>query len=242
MKLPLWYSRRISKALTPQSFEALCSGAEILEQDARGIKVIRLTDGDILKVFRVKHLVSSARVYSYARQFCRNVERLQVLGVPTVEIRELCHFTDSSNSAVLYRPLPGRTVRQLAHAKQLDEARLEELGTFISSLHDKGIYFRSLHMGNVVLGDDGKYGLIDVADMSIFPWRLGCSRRLRNLYHVCRLHEDIRQLDARQWHALWQGYFQRAGLSSRCHGKMNSQLGKLLSLLDGRTIERQAKT
>jgi tRNA A-37 threonylcarbamoyl transferase component Bud32 len=233
MKLPLWYSRRISKALTPQSFNALCSNAQVLEQDARGIKVIRLADGDILKVFRVKHLVSSARLYSYARQFCRNAERLQVLGIPTVEIRELFHFTDSSNSAVLYRPLSGMTVRQLVYAKQLDEAQLKKLGAFIGSLHDKGIYFRSLHMGNVVLGDDGDYGLIDVADMSIFPWRLGCSRRLRNLYHVCRLQEDIRQLSAQQWQALWQGYFQGAGLSSRCHGKMNWQLGKLLTLIYG---------
>lgn len=234
MRLPLWYSRRISEALTPQHFDTLCRDAEILEQDARGIKVIRLADGDILKVFRVKHMVSSARFYSYARQFCRNAERLQVLGIPTLEIKQLFHFTDSSNSAVLYRPLAGKTVRQLVYARRLEEPQLERLGAFIGSLHDKGVYFRSLHMGNVVLGEGGEYGLIDVADMSIFPWRLGCSRRLRNLYHVCRLQEDIRQLSALQWQALWQGYFQCAGLSSRCHGKMHWQLGKLLTLIEGR--------
>lgn len=232
MKLPLWYSRRISKALTPQAFEHLCRGAQILEQDARGLKVLRLPNGDILKIFRVKHLISSARIYSYARQFCRNAERLQVLGIPTVGIQELFHFTDSTNSAVLYRPLAGDTVRQLAYGRQLDDASLKRLGAFIGSLHDQGVYFRSLHMGNIVRAEDGEFGLIDIADMSIYPWSLRCGRRLRNLYHVCRLQEDIRQLSVQQWQALWQGYFGRAGLSARCHNRMAAQLAKLSVLLD----------
>lgn len=232
MKLPLWYSRRISKALTPQAFEQLRQGAEILEQDARGLKVLRLPNGDILKIFRVKHLISSARLYSYARQFCRNAERLQVLGIPTVTIRDLYHFSDSSSSAVLYQPLAGSTVRQLAHARQFNDESLERLGAFIGSLHDKGVYFRSLHMGNIVRGEDGAFGLIDVADMSIYPWSLRCGRRLRNLYHVCRLREDIRQLGVQQWQTLWQGYFGRAGLSARCHERMAAQLDKLSAQLD----------
>lgn len=232
MKLPLWYSRRISRALTPQAFEHLCQGAEILEQDARGLKVLRLPNGAIFKIFRVKHMISSARIYSYARQFCRNAERLQVLGIPTVRVSELYHFSDSAHAAVLYQPLAGNTVRQLAHARQLNDASLQRLGEFIGSLHDKGVYFRSLHMGNIVQGEDGEFGLIDVADMSIYPWSLRCGRRLRNLYHVCRLHEDIRQLSVQQWQILWQGYFGRARLSVRCHDRMAAQLGKLSMLVD----------
>jgi tRNA A-37 threonylcarbamoyl transferase component Bud32 len=231
MKLPLWHSRRISKALTPQAFERLCEGAEILEQDAHGRKVLRLPNGDIFKIFRVKHLISSARIYSYARQFCRNAERLQVLGIPTVRISALYHLTDSANSAVLYQPLLGNTVRQLVYGRSLDDAGLKRLGEFIGGLHDKGVYFRSLHMGNIVQREDGAFGLIDVADMSIYPWALRCGRRLRNLYHVCRLQEDIRQLDARQWQTLWQGYFGHAGLSTRCQDKMAGQLTRLSASL-----------
>jgi tRNA A-37 threonylcarbamoyl transferase component Bud32 len=235
MKLPLWHSRRISKALTPQAFERLCEGAEILEQDAHGRKVLRLPDGHIFKLFRLKHLISSARIYSYARQFCRNAERLQVLGIPTVRIRELYHFADSANSAVLYDPLVGKTVRQLARERSLDDASLSRLGQFISDLHDQGVYFRSLHMGNIVQCPDGGFGLIDVADMSIYPWSLRCGRRLRNLYHVCRLHEDIRLFDARQWQALWQGYFGHANLGTRCQTRMAGQLARLSASLVGST-------
>lgn len=227
MTLPLWYSRRSSEALSSAAFEALCAGAEILEQDARGLKVLRLADGNILKLFRVKHLISSARLYSYARQFCRNAERLRVLDIPTVDVLALYHFNDTSDSAVLYRPLPGQTIRQLASAKALDVALLEQLGAFISQLHDRGIYFRSLHMGNIVHTPGGRLGLIDVADMSIYPWRLRCGRRLRNLRHISRLQEDMRQLETAQWDAIWRGYFEGSQVGQRCHDRLAGRLQHL---------------
>lgn len=230
MILPLWYSRRISQLLSREAFETMLVGAQILEQDARGLKVLRLADGNILKLFRVKHLISSARVYSYARQFCRNAERLQVLGIPTVSVLALYHFGDSTDTAVRYRPLPGQTIRQLASSKALDDALMTRLGAFIGRLHDLGIYFRSLHMGNIVHTDDGGFGLIDVADMSIYPWRLRCGRRLRNLRHITRLQEDMRQLAAAQWNALWHGYFNGSQLDHRCQQRLDSRLHELANV------------
>ncbi|MGZ8918321.1 MAG: hypothetical protein ACXW0T_08885 [Methylobacter sp.] len=224
MKLPLWHSRRISKALTPQAFERLCEGAEILEQDAHGRKVLRLPNGDIFKIFRVKHLISSARIYSYARQFCRNAERLQVLGIPTVRISALYHFTDSANSAVLYQPLPGNTVRQLVYGRSLDDAGLKRLGEFIGGLHDKGVYFRSLHMGNIVLGENGAFGLIDVADMSIYPWSLGCHKRKRNFHHIFRNKKDIVKVSYAQWSFLLNGYFEAQKPYRHCAERALKQL------------------
>lgn len=121
MHTPVFFTGwlRKSRLLTADEFERLKAGAEVLERDANGIKVLRLQNGDILKLFRVKHLVSSARVYSHARSFCRNAERLRLLGVPTVTIRQLFHFPDRIHSAVLYQPLPGTTLRQLALAGAL---------------------------------------------------------------------------------------------------------------------------
>ena len=53
-----------SGALSAAELERLCTGAEVLEQDAHGLKVLRLPDGDMLKLFRVKRRWSSARLYS----------------------------------------------------------------------------------------------------------------------------------------------------------------------------------
>jgi len=200
-----WFHR--SELLTQATYEKLLEHAtEILEQDQHGLKVVRLENGDILKIFRVKHLISSARIYSYARSFCRNAERLKLLGVPTVQVKNLYHFKESSNTVVVYQPLEGKTVKQLLNEKCLTESLTEQLGQFIAHLHDTGIYFRALHIGNIVLTPAGDFGLIDISEMSIFPWRLGCRRRLRNFARFWRVFEDKFTFGYNGIHYLIKGY------------------------------------
>ncbi|MEZ0232011.1 MAG: toluene tolerance protein [Methylophilaceae bacterium] len=204
---PRWTWRTIaSHLLVKDAYEHMSAQAEVLEQDKHGIKVLRLVDGDILKIFRVKRLISSASIYSYARQFCRNAARLQVLGIPTVQIKQLYHFADSKNSAVLYQPLPGKTIRQLIAASEADDALFRHLGVFVAKLHYLGVYFRSLHFGNIVLTPEHQLGLIDIADMSIFPWKLGNVRRERNFRHLVRVKEDWVGLNDSCRTAFLEGY------------------------------------
>lgn len=212
MTFSLWARR--SQELSPAEFQRMCASAEILEQDAHGLKVLKLPSGDMLKIFRVKHFVSSARIYSYARRFCRNAARLKKLGVPTVTVKQLFHFSNSTNSAVLYAPLQGATLRELVRSREMEEALLMSLGLFIAELHRLGIYFRSLHLGNIVLTPEGEFGLIDIADMSIFPWTLSCSRRVRNFHHVRRISEDTKNLGSR-WNIVMNSYLAH-GSSADC--------------------------
>lgn len=204
---------RRSRLLTAAEFERMRASAEILEQDAKGLKVLRLENGDILKLFRVKHLISSARLYSHARSFCRNADRFKGLGVPTVTIKQLFHFSDSNRSAVLYQPLPGCTVRQIAHSEGLNEQLLQHMGVFVAGLHRHGIYFRSLHFGNIVQTPVGELGLIDIADLSIRPWRLSCHERLRNFRHLCRLADDRQWFGQDGWRVFCAAYIKASGLT-----------------------------
>ncbi|WP_336145611.1 lipopolysaccharide kinase InaA family protein, partial [Klebsiella pneumoniae] len=68
----------------------------------------------------------------------------------------------------------------------LRESLIERFGRFMAQLHERGVYFRSLHLGNVLLLEDGEFGLIDVADMRIFPSALRNTLRQRNLKHMQR--------------------------------------------------------
>lgn len=193
----------------------MSAGAEILERDAKGLKVLQFANGDILKLFRVKHLISSARIYSHARSFCRNADRFQVLAVPTVTIKQLFHFADSNNSAALYQPLSGHTLRQIARSEGLNEQLLRHMGAFVAGLHQRGVYFRSLHLGNIVRTPDGELGLIDIADLSIRPWNLFCFERLRNFRHLCRLGEDRRQFGRQGWKTVCDAYLDAAQLTAQ---------------------------
>lgn len=220
---------RKSRLLTADAFQQLKTDAEVLEQDAHGIKVLRLANGDILKLFRVKRMISSARVYSHARSFCRNADRLRALGIPTVTIRQLYHFSDGIHSAVRYQPLPGITLRQIALAGPLEPSLLNQMGQFVAELHRQGVLFRSLHFGNILQTPEKTLGLIDIADLGIHPFPLSCAARLRNFRHLCRLAPDRLAFGQAGWETFLSKY--REASTLRCNAdSFFHKAGKLFDL------------
>lgn len=168
----------------------------MVEEDASGPKVLRCANGDYIKVFRIKHRVSLARLRNPAMRFCRNAEKLRALGIATLVPRDLYRIPHLQRWAVRYAPLAGDTVRSLLQCGAMTDALVRSLGVYIAQLHDKGIYFRSLHPGNVVLQPDGHFGLIDVLDCR-FRWYgrpLTAAQRERNFRHFFR-YEDGRLIE-----------------------------------------------
>ncbi len=76
-----------SELLTNNDYDIMRKGGKVLEQNKSGVKVVLLSAGNIIKVFRIKHLVSGAHIFSYARRFCRNAIRLRARGIQTVTIK-----------------------------------------------------------------------------------------------------------------------------------------------------------
>lgn len=182
----------IKTKLSNEMLTTLTAGAQVVEEDSLGPKVYRLTDGNFLKLFRRKRLISSALFVPYSDRFWRNAVRLKELGIPTLTPLELYVLDNSSLSAVLYRPLVGRTLKDI----YLDEPEafgkhLQGLIDFIRTLHHRGIYFRSLHLGNIVSTPEGTLGLIDIADLSVQRRPLSKAKARRNLAHFSRLLDNL---------------------------------------------------
>lgn len=172
------------KRLTAEEYLRLRAGAEVLEADSFGDKVLRLADGTILKLFRRKRLLSSAAWYPYAQRFADNAVAMRRRGIAVPEIIAIVRIPAIARDAVHYHPLPGESLRQLLRAGMEPDERqnLRSAFTrFVIELHEKGIYFRSLHLGNVLQLPDGHFGLIDIADARLRPWRLSIHLRRRNL-------------------------------------------------------------
>ena len=180
--------------LTREAFSALRKGATVIEADPRGEKVLRLADGSFLKLFRRKRFLSSALFFPPADCFRRNAEALVARGIPCPQVLESYDVDSERKTAVRYWPLPGDTVRSLLPGLSTDErsALLLRLAGFIARLHDEGVYFRSLHLGNVLLMPDGEFGLIDVSDMSVQRGPISRHKRVRNFRHVFRYKADTR--------------------------------------------------
>ena len=173
--------------LNNAELNALVAKATLIESDSYGPKVYRLDNGEYLKLFRRKRLLSSALLVPYSVRFCRNAAQLQSLNIPTIEPLALYQLADSAWTAVHYRALAGHTLKDLS--KQVEHSSfdfLPELIALFHTLHDKGIYFRSLHLGNIVITPDNRMGLIDVADMRFLRAPLPRHLIKRNLQHFAR--------------------------------------------------------
>ncbi|MGE8395397.1 toluene tolerance protein [Pseudomonas sp. BIGb0427] len=168
-------------------FNQLTLGAQILEADSYGAKVYLLTDGNILKLFRRKRLISSALLRPYSRRFIDNAVMLKKKGIPTLEVLEYYKLDAPGMTAVLYRPLPGKTLSQLSREPGFSwQERLPDLIGLVRQLHQAGIYFRSLHLGNIVVTPEQQLGLIDVADMRFLRAPLSSRMIRRNVQHFAR--------------------------------------------------------
>lgn len=178
------------RKLSADDYRELRDNAELVTEDPFGDKVLRLEDGDYLKLFRVKRLLTSARFRPYAQPFAYNTRRLADRGIPVPRVRELYLIPGITRTAVRYAPLPGKTLRDL-HA-EFDADMALKLGEFYKDLHGKGLYHRSLHLGNVVSTLERQLGLIDVADLNIYWGSLPRRLQLRNFQHLFRYDSDRR--------------------------------------------------
>ncbi|WP_062261286.1 lipopolysaccharide kinase InaA family protein [Endozoicomonas arenosclerae] len=192
------YSTQMSgmQRLSSEAYQTLTEGAEVIEKDHFGYKVLKLKDETFLKLFRVKSTISSAWLRPYSVRFARNASELIARGVQTVDIIGCYRLERYKNTAVHYRPLPGQTLRQVFPVLDEEETRslAEQVAEYIADLHERGVYFRSLHMGNILKLPDGTLGLIDIADMRFSQRPLKEELRLRNLHHLARYERDVRYL------------------------------------------------
>ena len=173
----------------------MTDGAKVLERDLHGDKVLALTDGSYLKLFRRKRLLSSTAWNPYARRFADNALSLAQRGIPCPQVIGIFRIPTIARDAAHYWPLAGETLRGLIRDGKATNGLRQQLFDFVGQLHGAGVYFRSLHLGNIVLTTDGQFGLIDIADMRTQFCPLFAYQRRRNLRHLYRDPHDKAWLD-----------------------------------------------
>lgn len=186
---------------TEEEFLALLDNSEILEalddSNDKRVKVAQLPDGRILKLFRKKGFRFTSGIRKpYCVRFKENADTLRKMGIPSVEVEDVFYIPHLSQYAVLYPALPGKTLRTVLNDTVSSERTvwITRFAKFFSILHDKGIHFRALHLGNVLVTEDEQFGLIDVADMRFHKRALKLPERCRNFDHITRYEEDIELL------------------------------------------------
>lgn len=196
------------RIVTAQELESWLAGGKVLEKDARGPKVLALESGLFLKIFHTRRHPLLARLRPAAKRFANNALRLQSLGVAVPQVVELFWINrDIGLSGCLYEPLPGQSVEQIfINNPQQCIQLLGSLAAFIRHLHRQGIYFRSLHLGNILQLPSGDYGLIDILDLQherrpLNNWQI--KRNFQHLRHYLK-RKQLADFPLEQLLALYQ--------------------------------------
>lgn len=177
--------------LTAEQHQARIAGGKILEADGQGPKVLALSNGTMAKLFRRRTGVTSDKLRSYSRRFMRNAIKLNKAGVATLTPLERYRVINEAMDVVIYQPLPGDSLKDLCREQpeSIDNKLVANFGQYIAELHQRGIFFRSLHLGNVLRTSNSQFGLIDIADLKIQRLKLSGAQRLRNFKHLIRMSE-----------------------------------------------------
>ena len=175
--------------ISSEEFDQLREGARVLEMDLRGEKVLLTPDKHIIKLFYPRRRFTSAAIYPYALRFWNNAQKLHEKGIPTVSCEQLRYDRQNSRHVITYPLLAGTTLRDCLEQSPDKHDYLTKLSAFLAMLHEKGILFRSIHLGNILVLENGGFGLIDIADMSLQRRPLGLFKRARNFRHL--LHDKV---------------------------------------------------
>lgn len=218
-------------------FEALCAAGEVLAWKGGKPAVLAHRDSDgnrlIVKLWRRDRLSSPLRAYH--RRFRHALEQLHARGVPAPRyvghggVRGGAHY-------VAYDYLDGEALRG-----RLDAVGIERLAAFVAELHRSGVYFRGLHLANVIELPDRRFGLIDVQDSRFrrrpLPWRL----RVRNLGSLCAHPLDLDEFGSGVWNALVAAYAEAAGLDAVAAIRLEHRVFGQIRRRSARRVARRAR-
>jgi len=220
------------KKITKAELDHLTEGGTVLQTGRPLFKVMLLPNKRIVKLFRRKRLISSQIWLKHASRFEKNAQELKRRGFITVEVESVFDVPEIRRQGVLYNVLEGDTLRDWLpqQNEKACQAKFEEFGAFIAKMHRKGILFRSIHLGNILVLPDGDLGIIDIADMSFrAKGSLTLKQRIRNFHHMDRENRDRLYLADKAGLKLIQRYLEVADLSDKANLQLTSAFKKIFA-------------
>jgi hypothetical protein len=197
--------------ISGDNFQLRTEGAEVLERDRMSqASVLRTDDGLVYKLLRYEN----PSAHPYAITFQRNAERLAELGVPTVAVQSVLRVAELRTDIVVYPFVHGQTLREQMAQPSADTALILRLMDFVADLHRMGVYFRALHLRNILLLPDGAFGLIDVGALAFRRSGLSAYYRARNFRILVKYPEDLAALSTPGLPNTVRRYLDRARIST----------------------------
>jgi tRNA A-37 threonylcarbamoyl transferase component Bud32 len=180
------------KKLSIKDYENIITNSSIIVEDQYGPTLLKLSNGNFAKLFRIKKVLSSAWIYPRSKRFVLNANKLEKLNIPTVKVIDFYKINDIKQGMVIYEPIKGVVLREALSLSNDKKDMIKLFAHFLADIHHKGVYFKALDFGNVICIEDNTLGLIDIDNMFFSKGFLPFKKRIKNLNHIFHYKEDIK--------------------------------------------------
>lgn len=194
-------SKFISAYIDPLTYTQILNNAQHIRHNDDQI-TIAFVDKQVYKFFPHKHPLSSDYWIPYVLRLKYITKWLLALKIQTLQIDAIYYYPQDKCYIVTYKFLTGESVHDAV--SNGDYALLAKIPYFIAKLHTKGIFFRDLHLDNILIQPHGDFALIDVIRVGFQLWPLSMKRRAYNLAFLLKRSED-------------QALFQKFGVENFLH-------------------------
>jgi hypothetical protein len=181
--------------LTQTQYDELCEGAQLVETCQYGPKVFINDDkNQIIKIFHQKQKGFSKQRFLMQHmpffRFINNAKRLIEQNIVAPNITQIYQYPNPSAFAhvIVYEKIPGKDMYHCL--KPDDSTLLQDFIQYWVALHEQGIFFRGMHLGNILKQDAGGFAVIDIEDCYFYPGPVSLLKRARNIAHVLRRKKD----------------------------------------------------
>lgn len=175
--------------ISPDQYQELTQNCSVLKTRRGKPVILQTPDDQIIKHIYYRKGFSSSRIWPYAVRFINNSKKLALRGFIVPHIVTAYQCKELACDILVYPMIPGMSVRQHFREDNLDP--LKKTPEFIASLHEAGIYFRDLHLENIVITrSDNSFALIDLASAKCQRKPLSHNMRARNVRHLFEEADD----------------------------------------------------
>ena len=177
--------------LTRAQINDICQDGIAIDSKGGFPSVVIHPDGRVTKFWaRKKRFFSSATFCPYPNRFVNNARALENRGVNVPKILQQAALKNSHVKIVTYQGLSGTSIRELLKTSP-EKVNTPNLCAYFHQLHEKGILFRGIHLGNIIQISPNTFGLIDFTDVDFFKKPLSLKQRASNLAIPLRYTQDV---------------------------------------------------
>lgn len=200
------------RTISSKELEELLRDKQVMFGTRQQPALMLSQDNEIIKFFYQRKRWSTSRFYPQALRFRANSQRLIELKINAPMVKEIIHCPDVPTDLIIYDRLDGCDLRMLC--EQGKTKCLAELPAFLIDLHDKGVYFRAIHLANVLKQNSGM-AIVDISDLSAQSRPLSAWQRARNIAHLFNARSDHVHFQQYGLDRFVNDYLAQGGLSKR---------------------------